>query len=362
MQVKSLSAQSTPPIEIASVGAGLCIAVVAALGHATGTPLILGSFGATVMILFAFSASPFAKPRAVIGGHVLSSFVGLACLRLLGPDAWAMGLAVALAIAAMLATRTAHPPAASNVLIIYLSQPGWAFIVMPTLAGALAVLSIALATSYLQSIAQRRKARTIDDQSKNRPPLRVFIRQPYTETGDAECRVVSEVLELLRSMDGNPHQMEFLTGTKAESGSTFRETFTKSTGIPFTPKAFRRHRLVLLDQADVVINIRTAISESTAFELAYHIYQGTQAPVLMLVWSKSPIKTTLLKELDEIADVTYLEFDHASDIAGLLKTFISRVTTANENGAAQVKLKRNVFLSYWVSMLSMSNETLNRKS
>jgi CBS-domain-containing membrane protein len=61
-----------------------------------------------------------------------------------GPTWWALALAAGTAIAVMMVTRTVHPPAGSNPVIVFLSQPGWSFVVFPTLAGALVLVIVAL--------------------------------------------------------------------------------------------------------------------------------------------------------------------------------------------------------------------------
>jgi hypothetical protein len=72
-----------------------------------------------------------------------------------------------------------------------------------------------------------------------------------------------------------------------------------------------------------MVNIRVGLSESSAFELAYHIFGGRRTPVLFLVWKQAPIKTTLLRELHTLCDVTYLEFDAAEDLIEGLKNFFT---------------------------------------
>ena len=138
---------SRPPhhmIVITAAGACLAIALMAALSSSLSVTLVLGSFGATCLLLFAYPDIPFAQPRNVIAGHFLSSFVGLASLALFGPHWWTMALATGLAIALMIYTRTAHPPAGANPVIIYLSQPGWSFLFFPTLFGAVILMAISL--------------------------------------------------------------------------------------------------------------------------------------------------------------------------------------------------------------------------
>ena len=55
-----------------------------------------------------------------------------------------MAMAVGTAIALMMLTRTVHPPAGSNPVIVFLGQPGWGFLLFPTLIGALVVVAVAL--------------------------------------------------------------------------------------------------------------------------------------------------------------------------------------------------------------------------
>jgi outer membrane protein OmpA-like peptidoglycan-associated protein len=135
-------AQPLPPlapkksIALAGLGGIIAISLLGLLGATTQTALVLGSFGASCVLLFGFPDTPFSQPRNIVAGHFLSSLIGLAFLNLLGPSWWAMGLAAGTAISVMMVTRTVHPPAGSNPVIVFLSQPGWGFLLFPTLLGA----------------------------------------------------------------------------------------------------------------------------------------------------------------------------------------------------------------------------------
>jgi CBS-domain-containing membrane protein len=131
-------------VALAWLGGCLAIAAVAGLSDALSSVLILGSFGASCVLVFAYPDAPFSQPRNVVVGHVLSSATGLLLLHLLGPGWWALALAVGTAIALMMLTRTVHPPAGSNPVIIFLSHPGWSFLLTPTLAGAVIIVGVAL--------------------------------------------------------------------------------------------------------------------------------------------------------------------------------------------------------------------------
>lgn len=136
-----------PPIKsvtLAWLGGFLTIAIVALLNDAYSTTLILGSFGATCVLVFGFPDVPFSQPRNVVIGHTVSSLMGLVFLTIFGPEWWSMAMAVGTAIAVMMLTRTVHPPAGSNPVIVFLTLPGWEFILFPTLIGALIVTTVAL--------------------------------------------------------------------------------------------------------------------------------------------------------------------------------------------------------------------------
>lgn len=132
-------------IALAWLGGALAIACVASTADWLSLSLLLGSFGASCVLVFGFPDLPFSQPRNLVGGHVLSSLVGLILLHGCGPQWWALALAVGTAIALMMATRTVHPPAGSNPVIIFLAQPDWDFLLFPTLSGALLLMLVALA-------------------------------------------------------------------------------------------------------------------------------------------------------------------------------------------------------------------------
>jgi CBS-domain-containing membrane protein len=110
-------------IMLAGLGAFAALALVGMLAQKTAQPWILGSFGATCVLLFGFPASPFSQPRNIVAGHFLTSLVGLLFLHLFGPGCLPMSAAAACATMLMMLTRTVHPPAGSNPVIIFVAQP-----------------------------------------------------------------------------------------------------------------------------------------------------------------------------------------------------------------------------------------------
>lgn len=131
-------------ILLAGLGGGTALLVVGLLAAASGMPLILGSLGASCVLVFGFPDGPFSQPRAVIGGHLLASAVGLAVLHLGGDGPLGLAIATGGAIAGMMLLRVVHPPAGSNPVIIYLLHPSWQFLLTPTLIGAVLIVIVAL--------------------------------------------------------------------------------------------------------------------------------------------------------------------------------------------------------------------------
>jgi CBS-domain-containing membrane protein len=133
----------------AVIGALIAIGIVAFAAESTARPLVLGSFGASCVLLFGFPDNPFSQPRNAIGGHFLASLMGLIFLFLLGPTWLSMALAVASAVLLMHLTRTIHPPAGSNPVIVMLSMPSWHFLITPTLIGAVTLVAVAVVFNNL---------------------------------------------------------------------------------------------------------------------------------------------------------------------------------------------------------------------
>jgi carbamoyl-phosphate synthase large subunit len=164
--------------------------------------------------------------------------------------------------------------------------------------------------------------------------LRVFVRQPFTESGNREKEIVQDALNVLRSLDGDPYNLVVPTGFEAQSQETFRQAYERDYGKEFTPENFRATRLAALRDADAMFVIRTGLSESGSFEVAYNIFGGRRIPMFFAVWEGSPIKTTLLRELQEIADTTYNTFQSAWEIEQPLREFLIHVGL-NKSGVAE---------------------------
>jgi len=136
-------AQSYTSAIKAGTGGALAIAILVLLGHTTDNLLLMAPFGATCVLIFSLPASPLSQPANVIGGHLISTAIGLTLHTLLPLDWWNMGLAVGIAITAMSILRITHPPAGADPLVVFLSNPGWDYLIFPVVIGSVVLVMTA---------------------------------------------------------------------------------------------------------------------------------------------------------------------------------------------------------------------------
>lgn len=137
------------------IGIGLCAFLSSRYFESRDLTLLIGSFGASAVLVYGAIKSPLAQPRNLIGGHILSGLVGAACYQMFGGTVWiAAALAVSLAIVAMLATKTLHPPGGATALIAVIGGQkihslGFLYAFIPAGAGAIVLLLVALIVNNL---------------------------------------------------------------------------------------------------------------------------------------------------------------------------------------------------------------------
>ena len=135
--------------------------LVVVLAGAAGGAIAIGSMEAfSIGRAFPLSAIPFAtsivtelgspkaevaQPRALIGGHLVSTLVGLLVVTLCGPSPWAAAAAVGLAMVAMHVSGTFHPPAGIGPLVVVVNNMSWSFLIVPVGIGALLLATFVFA-------------------------------------------------------------------------------------------------------------------------------------------------------------------------------------------------------------------------
>ena len=136
------------------IGAFLGIAAVALINgyllEKQDLLMIIGSFGASAVLIYGAIKSPLAQPRNLLGGHVLSALIGVTAYKMFYPHLWlAASVAVATAIAVMHATKTLHPPGGATALIAVIGSQkihslGYLYAIIPAGLGAAVMLFVAL--------------------------------------------------------------------------------------------------------------------------------------------------------------------------------------------------------------------------
>ncbi len=111
---------------------------------------LIGSFGASCVLVYGVIQSPLAQPRNLVGGHLVSALVGVTIQKLLPDTIWlAAPLAVSLSIVVMQVTQTLHPPGGATALIAVtgggkIISLGYAYVLNPVLTGTFILLACAL--------------------------------------------------------------------------------------------------------------------------------------------------------------------------------------------------------------------------
>lgn len=120
-----------------------------ALHSSASVPLLVAPMGASAVLLFAAPASPLAQPWSIIGGNLVASIIGVTCALFIPDPLLAAGLAVGLAIGAMLICNCLHPPSGAVALTAVMGgdavhHAGYWFVLSPVGINSVIILATAL--------------------------------------------------------------------------------------------------------------------------------------------------------------------------------------------------------------------------
>jgi CBS domain-containing membrane protein len=118
--------------------------------HTAGTLIMVTSMGATAVLLFAVPQGALSQPWAVIGGHLLSAFVGVTVQQLFPDQSWTPALAVGLAVGVMHYLRCMHPPGGATALAAVIGgaeiyRLEYFYLLMPILINVVSIMLMAIA-------------------------------------------------------------------------------------------------------------------------------------------------------------------------------------------------------------------------
>lgn len=144
--------------------------------------VLIGSFGASCVLVYGVIQSPLAQPRNLIGGHVISALIGVTIQKLVPDILWLSApLAVSLSIIFMQITKTLHPPGGATALIAVTGSAqikalGYMYVLSPVLSGATILLIAALIFNNITKNRQYPSAHAVKKFRKHAHGLKRFIK------------------------------------------------------------------------------------------------------------------------------------------------------------------------------------------
>lgn len=137
------------------------------------SPWVIGSMGASAVLLFAIPHSPLAQPWAFTGGNLISALIGVACYHWIPDPLIASGAAVSLAILAMFLLQCLHPPGGATALTAVVGgdaihQLGFQYVLIPVGINVLTLLCLAL---LLNTVFRRSRSPALSTQHKITTPI-----------------------------------------------------------------------------------------------------------------------------------------------------------------------------------------------
>ena len=106
---------------------------------------LLASFGSSMVLLYGYPESPFAQPKNVFFGHLITALVGLFFLNFVPlPIYITIPLAVGLGVSLMIFFKVTHPPAGGNPIIVIIGSVSLDYLLSPVITGSIIIIIFAI--------------------------------------------------------------------------------------------------------------------------------------------------------------------------------------------------------------------------
>ena len=131
---------------LAGIFSAFTIGVLTVLTYKSALGLFLaGSFGSSMVLLFGFPESPFAQPKNVFFGHLITAIVGLLFLNFVPlPIFLTIPLAVGFGVGLMILLNVTHPPAGGNPIIVIIGSVSFDYLLSPVISGSVIIIIFAI--------------------------------------------------------------------------------------------------------------------------------------------------------------------------------------------------------------------------
>ena len=115
---------------------------------------LIASFGSTMVLLYGYPETPFAQPKNIFFGHLISILVGIIFNEIIGFSFYSLGLSVGVAVTLMIYLKVMHPPAASNPLVALFMDLSYDFILFPVITGTILIIVMSV---FINRVILKRK-------------------------------------------------------------------------------------------------------------------------------------------------------------------------------------------------------------
>ena len=106
---------------------------------------LLASFGSSMVLLYGYPESPFAQPKNVFFGHLITALVGLLFLNFVSlPIFIIIPLAVGFGVGLMIFLNVTHPPAGGNPIIVIIGSVSFDYLLSPVITGSIMIIVFAI--------------------------------------------------------------------------------------------------------------------------------------------------------------------------------------------------------------------------
>ena len=124
----------------------ITIGVLTLLTYKTNFGLFLiASFGSSMVLLYGYPESPFAKPKNILFGHLVTSAIGILFYNFIPlPVYISIPLAVGIGVGLMILLDVTHPPAGGNPIIVILGSVSFDYLFSPILTGCLIIIAFGI--------------------------------------------------------------------------------------------------------------------------------------------------------------------------------------------------------------------------
>ena len=131
---------------IAGFFSAVTIGVLTVLTYKTTLGLfIAASFGSSMVLLFGFPESPFAQPKNVFFGHLITALVGVFFVNFIPlPIYISIAGAVGIGVFLMIILDIVHPPAGGNPIMVIIGSASFEYLINPIIFGCILILLIAI--------------------------------------------------------------------------------------------------------------------------------------------------------------------------------------------------------------------------